>query len=75
MRAGIGETVLLIMAEKMASKTLSQRASRSRAKGTRVGEYLSGRGEDLSAIGELNMLGSIPGDREGIVFIISRVIF
>ena len=36
-------------------------------------EYLSGRGENLSAIGESDVLGSIPGDREGIIFFVGKV--
>ena len=37
-------------------------------------KYLSGGGENLSAIGELDVLSSIPGDREGIVFFVSRAV-
>ena len=44
-------------------------------KGARMRKYLSGGGENLSAIGESDMLSSIPEDRESIVFFVSGVIF
>ena len=37
-------------------------------------EYLSRRGEDLGTIWELDMLSNIPGDREGVVFFVGKVI-
>ena len=67
---GIGGTVLMIVTEQMALKTFCQGASWCWAKSTRMRKYTSGRGEYTSAIRKVNMLGSIPGDRESIVFII-----
>ena len=71
---GIGGAVLTIVAEKMAAKTFRQEACRGRTESSRMRKDLSGRGENLSAIRESNMLSSIPRDRESIVFLISRVV-
>ena len=74
METGIGGAVLMIVTKKMASKAFSQGASRSRAKRSRTRKYLSGRGENSSAIRESDVLSSIPGDREGIVFLVCKVV-
>ena len=70
----IGGAVLSIVAEKMASKAFSEGTGRSRVKGSRTREYLSGRGEYPSAIRELDVLGSVPGGREGIIFFVGKVV-
>ena len=44
-------------------------------KGTWARKYLCGRRENVSAIGESDVLSSIPGYRESIVFFVSRVVF
>ena len=64
MGACVGWTILLIVAEKMTSKALHQRASGSGLKGIRVREYLSGGREYTSAIGEADVLSRISRDRE-----------
>ena len=64
-RAHIGWAILLVVAEKMTLKALHEGASRSRSEGVRAREYASGRGEYSSAIGEMNVLGSILRDQEG----------
>ena len=43
-------------------------------KNSRTRKYLSRRGENSGTIWESDMLSNIPGDREGIVFFVSRVI-
>ena len=43
-------------------------------KSSRTRKYLSRRGENSGTIWELDVLGNIPGDREGIFFFISKVI-
>ena len=43
-------------------------------KSSRTRKYLSGRGENPGAIWESDVLSSVPGDREGVVFLVSRVI-
>ena len=43
-------------------------------KSSRTRKYLSRRGENPDTIWELDMLGNVPGDRESIVFLISKVI-
>ena len=43
-------------------------------KSSRMRKCLSGRGENPSAIWESDVLSSVPGDRKGIVFFISKVI-
>ena len=72
--AGIGGAVLTIVAEKMTMNTFGQRASWSRAKGIRLREDMSGRRENVSAIGKLDVLGHILRNGEGMVFFISVVI-
>ena len=67
-------TVLMIVAEKMTSKTLSQRASRGWVKDVGVRENSSGRREDMSAIRELDVLGCIMRDGEGMVFFVHVII-
>ena len=37
-------------------------------------KYLSRRGENPGTIWELDMLSNVPGDREGVVFFIGKVI-
>ena len=74
MGAGIGGAVLTIVTEKMAAKTFRQEACRGRTESSRMRKDLSGRGENLSAIRESNMLSRVPGDWEGVVFLISGVI-
>ena len=44
-------------------------------KGARTRKYLSGRRENSSAIGESDVLRSVPGDRESIVLLISGIVF
>ena len=65
MGAGIGQAILLIVAKKMAMKALSKRASR--AEGFWPGKNMSGRGQDLSPIGELDMFCGIVRDGKGLV--------
>ena len=74
MGTGIGGAVLTVVAEKMTLKAFHEGTSRSRAKGSRMREYLSGKGEYLSAIRELDVLGNVPRDREDIVFFVGKVI-
>ena len=74
METGIGGAVLTIVAKKMTPKAFCEGTSRSRVKGSRMREYLSGRGEYLSAIRESDVLGNVPRDREDIVFFIGKVI-
>ena len=71
MRARVGWAILLIVAEKMTLKALSQRASGSGLKGVRVRKYSSGGGEYTSAVREVNMLGSVSRDWEGSIVRVS----
>ena len=64
MRACVGGAILSIVAETMTLKAFSQGTSRSRSKSVRARKYPSGGGEYTSAVGELNVLGSIPRDWE-----------
>ena len=64
-RASVGGAILSIVAKKMTPKALHKRTSWSWSEGIKVRKYASGRGEYTSTIRELNMLGSISGDREG----------
>ena len=43
-------------------------------KSSRMRKYLSRRGENPSAIRESDVLSSVPGDRTGVAFLVSRVI-
>ena len=43
-------------------------------KSSRTRKYLSRRGENPGAIWESDMLSNVPGDREGVVFFIGKVI-
>ena len=43
-------------------------------KSSRMRKYLSGRGENPSAIRESDVLSSVPEDREGVPFLVSRVV-
>ena len=43
-------------------------------KSSRTRKYLSRRRENLGTIWESDMLSNVPGDREGVVFFISRVV-
>ena len=52
MRTGIGGEILMIVAEKMALKAFGQRTCRGQVKCVRARKYLSGGGENSSAIGE-----------------------
>ena len=73
-RACVGWTILLIVAEKMTLKALCQRACGSRPKSVGAREYLSGGGEYTSAIRETNMLSDVSGDREGAIVRVGQVI-
>ena len=61
-RAGVGRTVLSIVAEKMTSKAFRQRTSGSRSKSVRAWKDSSGGGEYTCAIREADMLGYVPRD-------------
>ena len=74
MGTGVRGAVLLIVAETMALKALSQRTSRSGSKCVRVREYSSGGRENVSAVRESNMLSDISGNREGTIVRIGQVI-
>ena len=74
MGAGVGWTVLSIVAEKMTSKALCQRASRSGSESVRVREDSSGRREYASAIGKADVLSRIPRDRECSIVRIRQVV-
>ena len=43
-------------------------------KSSRMRKYLSRRGENPGTIWESDMLSNVPGDREGVVFFVSKVI-
>ena len=71
MGASVGWTILLIVAEKMTSKALHQRASGSRSKSAWVRENSSGGREYASAVGEADVLSCVSRDRESPVVWIS----
>ena len=71
MRACVGGEILSIVAETMTPKAFGQRTSRSGSKSIRARKYPSGRGEYASAVGESNVLGSIPRDWESPVVWVS----
>ena len=62
MGAGVGWTILSIVAEKMTSKALRHRASRS--KSVRARKNSSGGREYASAVGEADVLSCVSRDRE-----------
>ena len=66
-RAHIGGEILSIVAEMMTLKAFGQGTSRSGSKSVRARKYPSGGGEYASAVRELNVLGSVPGDWESSV--------
>ena len=65
MRACVGGAILLIVTETMTLKAFGQGTSRCGSKSVRARKYPSGGGEYVSAVGELNVLGSIPRDWKG----------
>ena len=69
--AGVRRTVLSIVAEKMASKALRQRAGGSWSKSVRVRENSSGGREYSSTVGEVDVLSHVSRDRESPVVWIS----
>ena len=71
MGASVGWTILSIVAEKMASKALRQRAGGSWLKSVRVRENLSGGREYSSTVGEVDVLSHVSRDREGSIVWIS----
>ena len=71
MGASVGWTILSIVAEKMTSKALSQRASGSRSKSIRVRKNSSGGREYVSAVGEADVLRRVSRDRESPIVWIS----
>ena len=71
MGASVGWTILSIVAEKMASKALRQRAGGSWLKSVRVRENSSGGREYVSAVREADVLSCVSRDRESPVVWIS----
>ena len=71
MGACVGWTILSIVAKKMTSKALHQRAGGSRSKSARARENSSGGREYVSAIGEADVLSRVSRDRESPVVWIS----
>ena len=64
MRARVGEAILSIVTKTMTLKAFGQGTSRSGLKSVGARKYPGGGGEYVSAIGESNVLGSIPRDWE-----------
>ena len=71
MGACVGWTILSIVAEKMTSKALRQRASGSRSKSIRARENSSGGREYASAVGEADVLSHVSRDRKSPIVRIS----
>ena len=74
MRARVGGAILSIVAKTMTLKAFGQGTRRSRLKSIGVRKHPGGGREYTSAIGESNVLGGIPRDREGSVVRVGYVV-